>query len=208
VNSRWASSSCEPATAAIRALPETAWQPALRQDGEVRKGAAVADAIHTAALPEGARLLVCREPLHLGAQQTFDNIDGYRFTALLTDQADADIVTLEQRHRARARAEGRIADLNDLSMAGLPCDDFDRNAVWLHLTLLAMNLLAWTRALTVDGELATARPKRLCYQLFHVPARIARIARRTTMRLTGTWPSTDQLLAAFARLRVLPPAPD
>jgi hypothetical protein len=201
----------EPVKAAIRALPKTAWQPALRQDGQPREGAAVADATQTVALPAGwpasGRLLIRREPLHPGAQQTFDNIDGYRFTAVLTDQADADIVTLEQRHRARARAEDRIADLNDLGLANLPCDDFDRNAVWLHLTLLALNLVTWTQVLTLDGELATARPKRLRYQLFHVPARIARSARRTTMRLPATWPSTDQLLAAFARLRALPPAP-
>jgi hypothetical protein len=128
----------------LRRLDETEWQPALRQDCEMRDGAAVAEATQAlawpAGWPEGARLLVRREPLHPGAQQTVDNIDGYRFTALLTDQADADIVTLEQRHRARA--EDRIADLNDLGMAGLPCDDFDRNAVWLHLALLAMNLLA------------------------------------------------------------------
>ncbi|MQA17531.1 MAG: hypothetical protein GEV09_26595 [Pseudonocardiaceae bacterium] len=63
----------------------------------------ITDQLTLAQWPAGARVLVRREPLHPGAQQTFDDIDGYRFTALLTDQPDGDIVVLEQRHRARPR---------------------------------------------------------------------------------------------------------
>jgi DDE family transposase len=65
--------------AAIRALPETAWQPAVRQNGEVREGAMVAELTDCVMLPEGwpedARLVVRREPRHPGAQLTFDDID-------------------------------------------------------------------------------------------------------------------------------------
>jgi hypothetical protein len=42
------------------------------------------------------------------AQQTFDDEDGYRFTALLTDQPEDDLALLDQRHRAHARVEQRI----------------------------------------------------------------------------------------------------
>jgi hypothetical protein len=48
-------------------------------------------------------------PLHPGAQQTIDDLDGCRFTAVLTDPAEVDIVALERRHRARA--EDRIRAL-------------------------------------------------------------------------------------------------
>lgn len=34
--------------------------------------------------------IVRREPLHPGAQQTFDDLDGHRFTAFITDQPDTD----------------------------------------------------------------------------------------------------------------------
>jgi len=196
---------------AIRAVPERAWQPAIRQDDSLRPGAAVAELTHQITLPEGwpaaSRLIVRREPLHPGAQQTIDDIDGCRFTALLTDQTDPDFTVLEQRHRARARAEDRIRTLKDLGMRNLPCGEFSRNAVWLNLALLALNLTTWTQALTLSGELARAAPKRLRYQLFHVAARVARSARRITVRLHADWPWTPHLLAAFQRLRALPPAP-
>jgi hypothetical protein len=201
----------EAITTAIRALPESAWQPALTPDGSERDRAHVAELTEAVALPdgwpEGARLIVRREPLHPGAQQTIDDLDGCRFTAVLTDQAEVDIVAVERRHRARARAEDRIRALNQLGMANLPCGEFSRNAAWLHLTLIALNLLAWTQALTLDGELARAEPKRVRYQLAHVAARVTRSARRTTLRLAADWRWTPDLLNAFARLRALPPAP-
>jgi hypothetical protein len=92
-------------------------------------------------------------------------------------------------------------------MANLPCGEFARNAAWLHLTLIALNLLAWSQTLTLDGELARAEPKRVRYQLAHTAARVTRSARRTTLALAADWRWTPDLLAAFAWLRALPPAP-
>lgn len=56
--------------------------------------------------------------------------------------------------------------------------DFGVNAVWLELGLTAIDLLAWTRVLLPDGELATAEPKKLRYRLLHVAARLTRGGRR------------------------------
>ena len=78
-------------------------------------------------------MLVRREPLHPGAQQTLDDVDGARFTALLTDQPDTDLTVLDTRHRARARVEDRIRGAKDTGARNLPCDTFARNAVWLQL---------------------------------------------------------------------------
>jgi len=52
---------------------DAAWAPAQRQDGDERPGAGVAeltDLVDLADWPEGTRLIVRREPLHPGAQQT------------------------------------------------------------------------------------------------------------------------------------------
>ncbi|WP_165491719.1 transposase [Egibacter rhizosphaerae] len=147
---------------AIKALDERAWEPAIRQDHTLRPGAAVTELTRLIDLREGwpaaSRLIIRREPLHPGAQQTIDDLDGCRFTALLTDQPDDDLAVLEQRHRARARAEDRIRTLKDLGIGNLPWGDSDGNAVWLQLALLALNLQVWTQAPTLDGELARAEP--------------------------------------------------
>jgi hypothetical protein len=41
--------------------------------------------------PQGTRLIVRRERPHPGAQLSFSDVDGHRFTCFLTDQPDADI---------------------------------------------------------------------------------------------------------------------
>jgi hypothetical protein len=192
---------------AIRALGEDAWTPATRQDGSPREGAAVAevsDRLELDGYPEGARVIVRREPLHPGAQQTFDDIDGRRFTAFITDQPDADLALLDTRQRAHARVEDRIRCAKDSGARCLPCDTFERNAVWLQLVLAAQDLMVLTQNLCFDGEARLAEPQRLRYQLLHVPARFTRSGRRLRLAIQHDWPWAQQLLVAFTRLRRLP----
>jgi hypothetical protein len=193
----------------IHALEEhdDRWQPAIRQDGTPRKGAAVAeltDLVELSGWPPGSRLLVRREPLHPGAQQTFDDIDGYRFTAFLTDQSDIDIAVLDARHRAHARVEDRIRCAKNTGLAAMPCDTFERNQLWCQLVVIAADLLTFTQQLALRGRHAIAEPRVLRYQLLHVAGRIVRSGRQRVMHLQADWPWTAVLLAAFRRLRALP----
>jgi hypothetical protein len=192
---------------AIRGLRADAWVPATRQTGDPRDGAHVAEItgqLDLSAYPTGARVLVRREPLHPGAQQTIEDVDGARFTAFLTDQPEVDLAVLDTRHRARARVEDRIRGAKDTGARNLPCDTFDRNAVWLQLVLAAQDLMCFMANLCLDGDLRVAEPARLRYQLLHVPARIVATGRRVILRLQHDWPWAHQLLTAFARLRRLP----
>ncbi len=195
--------------AAIRTLhaQPDAWIPAVRQDGSVRDGAHVAE-LDSVPLGEGwgdgLRIIVRREPLHPGAQQTLEDLDGHRFTALLTDLPDGDTVALDAQHRARARIEDRIKDAKDSGLANLPCGDFQRNQVWAALVMVALTLVCWVQTLLFDGELALARPPTLRYQLWHTAARVARHGRRTLVRLHADWPWAEALMRAFQRLWALP----
>lgn len=155
--------------------------------------------------PTGSRVIVRREIPHPGAQFSFTDHDGHRFGAILTDQPDTDIAYLEARHRGHARVEDRIRTGKDTGMAKLPFQDFAMNEVWLQISLIAQDLLAWTSALCFEGELADCEPKRLRYRLLHVAARITFHARQAILRLDRTWRWADQLAAAFGRLAALPP---
>ncbi len=197
----------ESVRAAILALEEGSWVAALGGDDEPRDGAQVAEITHLvdlSAWPGGSRLIVRRERPHPGAQLSFTDHDGHRFQALLTDQQGADIAALERRHRQRARVEDHIRGDKDTGLAKLPFRNFEHNAVWLELVLAAHDLIAWTQALVLSGELARAEPKRLRYRLLHVAARLAFHGRRATLRLQASWPWAGDLAAAFARLRALP----
>jgi hypothetical protein len=77
-----------PVRQAVLAVPESAWRPAIGQDGETREGAWVAeitDALDLTGWPEGARVIARRERPHPGAQLSFTDHDGHRFLATLTD---------------------------------------------------------------------------------------------------------------------------
>jgi hypothetical protein len=72
------------------------------------------------------------------------------------------------------------------------------------LVLIAQDLVAWSQALLLDGELARAEPKRLRYALWHVAGRLVRHGRRMILRLARGWPFAEALVRAFTRLRELP----
>jgi hypothetical protein len=79
-------------TAAVREAvlntPETAWRPALTQDGDERDGAGVSELVgsNLSGWPPGSRVICRRERPHPGAQLTFTDHNGYRFQCFLTDQ--------------------------------------------------------------------------------------------------------------------------
>jgi hypothetical protein len=191
---------------AILQILDDAWVSALDQDGSERDNGEVAeitDSVDLSAWGQGTRLIVRRERPHPGAQLSFTDHDGYRFQAILTDQTDENIAMIECRHRQHAHVEDRIRDDKDTGLSKFPFKEFALNQVWLEIVMLAHDLIVWTQALLLDGELATAEPKRLRYRLFHVAGRLAFSARRAKLRLQHTWPWAAELLAAFARLKAL-----
>ena len=199
----------ETVRAAILKIPEDAWVTALDQDAAERDNGQVAQitsSVDLSSWPEGSRVIVRRERPHPGAQLSFSDHDGYRFQAILTDQPDHNIAEIECRHRQHAHVEDRIRDDKDTGLAKFPFREFALNEVWLEIVLLAHDLIVWTQALLLDGELATAEPKRLRYRLLHVAARLAFSGRRAKLRLQHDWPWATELAAAFHKLKALPAA--
>jgi hypothetical protein len=194
---------------AVLALPESAWQQAIDVEGKEREGAQVtelSDRVDLSAWPEGTRLICRRERPHPGAQfQVFD-ANGYRHTAFITDQEGADIAALELRHRRHARVEDSIRIAKETGMRNMPFAAFEHNQAWLEVSLIAQGILRWSALLCLDGELALAEPKRVRQRPLHVAGRAVRSGRRTTLRLSRSWPWAEALAAAFARLRALPVA--
>jgi hypothetical protein len=199
----------EQVRSAILQIGEDAWVAALDQDGSGRENGEVSeitDQVHLSWWPLGTRLIVRRERPHPGAQLSFTDHDGYRFQAILTDQPDPDIAVLECRHRQHAHVEDRIRDDKDTGLAKLPFREFALNEVWSEIVMLAHDLIVWTQALLLSGELAKAEPKRLRYRLLRVAGRLAFHSRKAKLHLQDTWPWAAELVAAFAKLKALPVA--
>ena len=195
----------------IVTLPPSRWRPTVSADGgEIRDSGQVAeitDLVGLSRWPTGTRMLVRREQPHPGAQLAFTDVDGYRYQVFITDLPETDLAYLEALYRGRGRVECRIRDAKDTGLANLPSHSFAINSAWLTLVLIATDLLAWLKALCLDGALKTAEPKRLRYTLLHTAGVLIKPARRTTLRLAAGWPWATDLLAAFTRLPGWTPAP-
>jgi len=193
---------------ALVTVPDERWIPALSPDGvEEREGAEVVevtDLIDLTSWPEGTRAIARREEPHAGAQLSFTDLDGHRFQVCVTDLSDPDIAYLEALYRGRGRAERRICDGKDTGMGKFPSESFAINSSWLVVSLIAQDLLAWTRLLCLEGDLRRAEPKRLRYCLLHAAGTITRSGRRTRLRFAATWPWANELVTAFSRARAIP----
>jgi len=192
---------------AIVQMPAAAWVKAIRADGTERRDSQVAEItghVDLSGWPEGSRLIARRTKLREGDQQTFADHDGYRLAVFLTDQPEKDIRSLDLTHRGHARVEDRIREGKDCGLRNLPFQSFAHNQVWLWLVMLAQDLIAWTKQLCLAEQARAWELKRLRYRMLHQSGRIARHARRRTLRLARDWPWSGQLATAFERLQALP----
>jgi Transposase DDE domain group 1 len=195
------------AAAISRTFTETGnrWAPARRQDGEPRRGAQVAeltDLVDLTDWPDGTRLIVRREPLHPGAQQTLFPSTEFRYWGHYTDQA-GDPVDLDTSMRAHAHVEDHIRRLKDSGLCRFPFRDLDANQAWLTVVCFAADLVRWFQLLCVTGPLARAEPKTLRWRLWHAPARLIRHARQDIVRILDGWPDAHAIIAAHTRIAAL-----
>ena len=193
--------------AAILKAPAAAWTPAYDGNGQVRKGAWVADITGLLDLdgwPAGMRVIVRKERPHPGAQLRFTDIDGHRFTCFATDAKRGQLANLELRHRRRARCEDRIRGAKDTGLRNLPLKGFAQNQVWCEIAALACDLIAWMQMLALTGKARRWEPKRLRLRLFAVAGRLASGGRRLRLRLAERWPWAADVTAAITRLQAIP----
>jgi hypothetical protein len=192
---------------AIGKVPAGAWTPAYDGDGEVRKGAWVADITGLLDLdgwPARMRVIARKERPHPGAQLRFTDIDGHRFTCLATDAKRGQLADLELRHRRRARCEDRIRCAKDTGLRNLPLKGFAQNQVWCEIVALACELLAWMQMIALAGPARRWEPKRLRLRVFAVAGRLVRGGRRLRLRLAERWPWAGEAAAAISLLQAIP----
>jgi Transposase DDE domain group 1 len=190
----------------LRRIPKNAWTPAYNADGKPRDGAWVAEVTglaDLAAWPAGTRLVLRKERPHPGAQLRFTDVDGLRVTGLLTNTPGGQLADLELRHRRHARVEDRIRAAKDTGLRNLPFHDAAQNQIWLQITALAADLIAWTQRLALTGWARLAEPKRLRLRLFSLAGYLVRTARQHTLKIPTTWPWAQTVITAHHRLTTL-----
>jgi Transposase DDE domain group 1 len=71
------------------------------------------------------------------------------------------MIEIERLHRGRGDAENLIRGAKQTGLENLPFRESALNAVWLELSLIAQDLIAWTQRRCLTGELAICKPKTL-----------------------------------------------
>jgi hypothetical protein len=154
------------------------------------------------------RRTVPAEQLRLLFGGEIDHVYAYSF--IVTNIHGETTAVIERWFRGRGGGiEERIGDAKlGFALSHLPSGFEIVNQVWMWCALLALNLSVFTQTLAdtdLDGR-GRARAKRARRELFAVPARIIRHARRTIIRpAAGT--RHRPLAAALDRLQTLPAGP-
>ena len=208
--------------AAIATIPDDAWTmieytDSIRDEttGQLISKAEVAEVPFTAfrsrkkAEQVAGRLVVRRVPdLNPRQVQQPTLFDVWRHHAFFTTTAKdvMDTVAADKTHRGHAIIEQVHADLKAGPLAHLPSGVFTANSAWLVIAVIAFNL---TRAagLVADraGRLARATTATIRRTLIHVPARLARSARRITLHLPEAWPWQTAFDRLFTATHAPPP---
>ncbi|NMR21677.1 IS1380 family transposase [Cellulomonas fimi] len=193
----------------LKRIPEPVWAPALDAHDEVRDGAWVAeltDLMDLSSWPAGMRVIVRKERPHPGAQLRFEDVDGMRITAFVTNSRTGQLADLELRHRRRARCEDRIRIAKDTGLTNLPLKTFDANRIWCAIVALAAEITAWMGMLALhDHDARRWEPKALRFRLFTIPATLARSGRRVRLHLAARSPWAPLALDGLTRLENLAP---
>jgi hypothetical protein len=105
-------------------------------------------------------------------------------------------------HRHHAVVEDRVRTNKTFGLHNLPSAAWDANRGWVLAANLAADLDAWLRPLTLydQPDLAKTEPVTMRFRLYAVPARLARHARRTFLRLNTDWPWANTLARAWQRI--------
>ncbi|WP_420445203.1 IS1380 family transposase [Candidatus Poriferisodalis sp.] len=168
-----------------------------RPDQRKRRGAQVAELTDLADLsgwPERTRLVVRREPLHPGAQRSLFPSENFRYWGSCTDQTGHP-AQLDKLMRSHADIEDAVRRLKDSGLARMPFTDWHANSTWAAMCMTGLALVGWFQTACLTGALAKAAPKRLRWQLWHLPALVCHSARRVLLRLPEQHPGARALLA-------------
>jgi hypothetical protein len=188
----------------IAGIPETAWKTIEYTDAffdeatdtwiskaEVAETAFTAFGSRKKAERVTGRLVVRRIPeLNPKAGQGQGTLfETHRHHAFFTTVGAAvlDTVAADRTHRRHAIIEQVNADLKDSALAHLPSGAFTANSAWLVAAVMAYNL-SRAAGILAAGSFVKARTGTIRRKLVHVPARLAKSARKIRLRLPEAWP--------------------
>lgn len=192
--------------ARITALAEAGWTPMKRPGGRAEPADAneVREWAEVMFVPNGTTKKDAQPDRYLAIrirprqQALLADGSGARHYAVVTNEFDWDGAKLLWWHRAKAGTVEMVHDIlkNELGAGVLPCGRFGANAAWFRLNVLTHNLLVALKWLALPPEHLDARPKRLRFRFFTLPARVTQSGRAVVLRLIGAVDAIADMIGA------------
>jgi hypothetical protein len=122
---------------------------------------------------------------------------------IVSNDFGEDCAALVRWHYRKAGCIEVVHDVvkNELGGGVLPCAAFGAIAAWFRLCLLTYNLLSAMKVLALPPPFEDARPKRLRFAVFNLPARLVSHARKLLARVAQGLLERADMLVGRARLR-------
>lgn len=111
---------------------------------------------------------------------------GPSYHAIVSNRADLDTSALVRWHRGKAGTIEHVhrAMKDELGAGVLPSTRFGANAAWFRINALTFNVLTVLKRRALPERYRDARPKRLRYEIFTVPARLTVHQSRLSVRVS------------------------
>lgn len=139
---------------------------------------------------------ICYEP-----KQTDCLYDDTTYLAVVTNR-EGSAADLLRWHWGKAATIEHVHDVmkNELGAGVLPCGRFGANAAWFRVSTLTYNVLSALKNIALPPDLRQARPKRLRFQVFVMPAVVASHARKLAARVIDRLSRGSRMIAARVAL--------
>lgn len=192
--------------AAMDAIPEKEWQTFGKEaDGTLRQWADVPFVPGEKAEKKGIwplRYVGLR--LRKAQGVLFADGSDHHYHAVITNR-DEEGAWLLNWHREKAGTIERVHDeiKNGLGGGRMPSGKFGANAAWFRIACLAYNVISTLRRAWSDESLASAKAKRLRFEIFDVTGRFVRDRRKISLRLAAPVAWIRNLVELFEKFPLL-----
>lgn len=188
---------------AVKEIPETEWKQGKERDGSKASWEAAETVYTFSSQKKRFRLLVKRERL----KSQLELFASYKYwivgTNLPVEPYDTNAGLLF--HQQRGEMERSIGELkHQYNLDHLPCGQYEANALYFAIGLLAYNLMQLVKVLTLPKEEQKKSIRTLRYRLLHLAGRVIHHARYTLLRIAAPLEWVESLARSYLTIRLAP----
>jgi hypothetical protein len=127
---------------------------------------------------------------------------GVRYHAVVSNREDLDAAGIVRWHRGKAGTIEYVHRVmkDELGAGVLPSARFGANAAWFRINAMVFNVLTVLKRRALPERYRDARPKRLRYEIFTIPARLTVHQSRLSVRISVDDERAQELIAARGHL--------